>query len=130
MENVLIMDYNADFRYDLEWGQMGEQVVADIVAGDKTEVKSERDMWVRTGNHFVETESRGKPSGICTTQAKYWSVNFFQNDKFMFNLTLTVENMKAIVYENRKKKVSGGDDNTSRGVLVPIKDLIQVWDYL
>jgi hypothetical protein len=48
----------------------------------------------------------------------------------MFNVTLTVENMKAIVYENRKKKVSGGDDNTSRGVLVPIKDLIQVWDYL
>ena len=98
MENVLVMDYNADFRYDLEWGQMGEQVVADIVAGDRTEVKSERDMWVRTGNHFVETESRVKPSGICTTQAKYWSVNFFQSDAFMFNVTLTVKNLKAIVY--------------------------------
>ena len=61
-----IMKHNADFRYDLEWGQIGENTVADIVAGDKTEVKSERDIWLKTGNHFVETESRGKPSGICT----------------------------------------------------------------
>ena len=72
------MKYNSDFTHDLEFGQMGEQTVADIVTGDKTEVKSERDIWVKTGNHFVETESRGKPSGICTTHAKYWSVNFYK----------------------------------------------------
>ena len=35
------MDYNSDFRYDLEWGKSGENVVAEIVEGDKTEVKSE-----------------------------------------------------------------------------------------
>ena len=117
------MDHNADFRYDLEWGKIGENTVAEIVAGDKTEVKSERDIWVRTGNHFVETESRGKPSGICTTHAKFWSINFYQQDKFCFNITKTVEDLKQIVLRYKAKKVAGGDDDTSRGILVPITAL-------
>jgi len=117
------MDHNNDFKYDLEWGQVGENTVADIVAGDKTEVKSERDIWARTGNHFVETESRGKPSGICTTQAKYWSVNFYKDNRFCFNVTKTVSDMKEVVLQHRKAKVQGGDNDTSRGILVPISSL-------
>ena len=120
------MDHNADFRYDLKWGQIGENTVAEIVAGDKTEVKSERDIWVRTGNHFVETESRKKPSGICTTQAKYWSVNFYHQDKFCFNITKTVEDLNEVVLLNKHKRVRGGDNDTSWGILVPIKSLISV----
>jgi len=119
------MKYNSDFRHDLEWGQLGEQVVADIVAGDKTEVKSERDIWSTTGNHFVETESRGKPSGICTTQAKYWSINFYKGEKFCFNLTVTVEDMREIVLKYKHKRVRGGDNNTSWGVLVPVKGILE-----
>ena len=120
------MKHNADFRYDLKWGQIGENTVAEIVSGDKTEVKSERDIWTKTGNHFVETESRGKPSGICTTQAKYWSVNFFHKDKFCYNVTVTVKDLKEIVLKYKSKKVRGGDNNTSWGILVPIRALINV----
>jgi hypothetical protein len=119
------MEYNSDFSYDLKFGQMGEQVVADIVAGDKTEVKSERDLWVNSGNHFVETESRGKPSGICTTHAKYWSINFYKNNKFCFNITVTVKDLKEIVLKYKQRRVRGGDNNTSWGVLVPIKGIIE-----
>ncbi len=119
------MKYNNDFRHDLEFGQMGEQTVAEIVAGDTTEVKSERDIWANTGNHFVETESRGKPSGICTTQAKYWTVNFYRNGVFCFNITLEVKDLKRIVLEHKHNKVKGGDSDTSRGVLVPIKELME-----
>ena len=107
------MKHNADFRYDLKWGQIGENTVAEIVSGDKTEVKSERDIWTKTGNHFVETESRGKPSGICTTQAKYWSVNFFHKDKFCYNVTVTFNDLKEIVLKYKSKNVKGGDNNTS-----------------
>ena len=82
------MDYNSDFRYDLEWGKRGENVVAEIVEGDKTEVKSERDGWSKTRNHFVEFASRGKASGIATTQAEWWTVNFFLHDEFIFNITV------------------------------------------
>ena len=120
------MKHNADFRYDLKWGQIGENTVAEIVSGDKTEVKSERDIWTKTGNHFVETESRGKPSGICTTQAKYWSVNFFHKDNVCYNVTVTVNDLKEIVLKYKSKKVKGGDNNTSWGILVPIRALINV----
>jgi len=123
------MEHNANFRYDLKWGQIGENAVAEIVAGDKTEVKSERDIWTTTGNHFVETESRDKPSGICTTQAKYWSVNFFHNDKFCYNITVTVKDLKKIVLNYKSNKVKGGDNNTSLGILVPIRALINVESY-
>jgi len=123
------MKYNSDFKYDLKFGQMGEQTVAEIVTGDTSEVKSERDLWVSTGNHFVETQSRGKPSGICTTQAKYWTVNFYKSGKFCFNLTLEVKDLKNIVLKHKHNKVKGGDNDTSRGVLVPIKELMEwfIW---
>ena len=46
------MKHNANFKYDLEWGKQGETVVAEIQQGEKTEVKSERDKWIKTGNHY------------------------------------------------------------------------------
>lgn len=119
------MEYNSDFKHDLEWGILGEKTVADIVAGDKTEVKSERDIWVKTGNHFVEIESRNKPSGICTTQAKYWSINFYKDDKFCFNITVTVDDLKKIVLKYKKRRVRGGDNNTSWGILIPITGILE-----
>ena len=124
------MNYNYNFKYDLEWGQVGENTVAEIVAGDKTEVKSERDIWANTGNHYVEISSRGKPSGIQTTEAKWWFINFFNKDKLCFSITVSVESLKKLVKEGRKhkgwKKIPGGDDNTSMGILVPITALIGI----
>ena len=124
------MNYNTDFRHDLEWGQVGENTVAEIVTGDKTEVKSERDIWVGTRNHYVEISSRGKPSGIQTTEAKWWTINFFHKDKFCFNITVSVESLKKLTKEGYKhkgwKKIPGGDNNTSMGILVPIEALIGI----
>jgi hypothetical protein len=124
------MNYNADFRYDLEWGQVGENTVAEIVAGDKTEVKSERDIWANTGNHYVEISSRGKPSGIQTTEAKWWTINFFNKDKLCFSITVATDSLYQLMKEGYKhkgwKKIPGGDNNTSWGILVPITALIGI----
>ena len=124
------MKYNSDFRHDLEWGQVGENTVAEIVAGDKTEVKSERDIWVKTDNHYVEYSSRGHASGIMTTEAKWWTVNFFYEDKFIFNITKSVEDLRKLMKDGHKnknwRKMAGGDNNTSLGILVPIKALIGI----
>ena len=126
------MNYNYNFKYDLEWGQVGENTVAEIVTGDKTEVKSERDRWMTSGNHYVEYKSRGKSSGIMTTEAKWWSVNFFNpdTDKFCFNITISVEDLRKLMKNGHKnknwKKIPGGDDNTSMGILVPIMALIGI----
>ena len=123
------MKHNADFKFDLEWGKQGEAVVADIVAGQSTEVKSERDIWLTTYNHFVEVESRGKPSGIMKTEATWWTVNFYKKDRFLFNITLSVKDLKKMIKLKTFRKIRGGDNNTSWGYLVPIKDLINCMNY-
>ena len=63
------------FDIDLNYGQVREKQVADMLQDKKIEVKSERDMWQRTGNIAVEYESYGKPSGIKATESDYWFHN-------------------------------------------------------
>ena len=55
------------FDLDLQYGQVREQMVADMLQNKKIEVKSERDVWQRTGNIAIEYECYGKPSGINAT---------------------------------------------------------------
>jgi len=126
------MEYNSDFLYDLKVGQAGEKLLAEMLGGtkgDTIEVKSEIDRWVETGNHFVETWSRGKRSGLSTTQAKYWAVNFYKDDEFQHNIILPVDKLKKIIKLYRDtdtiRKKQGGDNNTSEGWLVPSNLLIQ-----
>ena len=123
------MKHNSDFRYDLDTGILGEteygMVLKDLIDG-KHEIKSEQDTWKETGNMFVEYKSRGKDSGITTTQADHWVVSFYKGKKLCFTLSLPIENMKKIArkYYNMGRKTEGGDENTSRGVLVPISSIL------
>ena len=52
------------FDIDLEYGTIREEKVADMLTNKKIEVKSEKDLWQKTGNICIEYESWGKPSGI------------------------------------------------------------------
>jgi len=126
---IFEMKYNSDFRYDLDFGQVGESVVAELLDNSKVEVKSERaesweeeKKWVTTGNHFVEYESRKKPSGIQTTEAKYWFVNFYVGDEMMFGKYISVDRLIIKIKNLECRKVKGGDNNTSMGFLFPIKE--------
>ena len=60
------------FDLDLEYGQIREDKIADMFQNKKIEVKSERGMWMKTGNICIEYQSYGKPSGIAATEADYW----------------------------------------------------------
>ena len=124
------MKHVSNFKKDLEWGKTGERVVADIQEGDSTEVKSERDLWITSGNHFVEVKSRGKPSGIMKTEANFWTVNFYKGDDFIFNITVRTQMLKDMIERNNFRSVPGGDNNTSWGLLVPIKKLIDYNSYI
>ena len=122
------MEHNSDFKYDLKWGQKGESLVADIQSGETTEVKSERNIWAKTGNVFIEFWSRGKPSGILTTESVYWSTNFMLNDKLVCNVTVYTKDLKKLVVNKKDeyRVVDGGDNNTSRGFLIPRIDLLNI----
>ena len=112
------------FDLDLAYGKVREQQVADMLTDKKVEVKSERDMWIRTGNIAVEYESYGKPSGIAATEADYWFHNLCIGDETFATLVFDVPSLKRIIDNlDYKKTVSGGDHNASRMYLLNIQKL-------
>jgi len=112
------------FDLDLAYGKVREQRVADMLTDKKVEVKSERDMWIRTGNIAIEYESYGKPSGIAATEADYWFHNLCIGDDTFATLVFDVPSLKRIIDNlDYKKTVSGGDHNASRMYLLNIQKL-------
>ena len=63
------------FDIDLEYGEIQEDAIANMLQNKKIEVKSERGMWIKTGNIAIEYQSYGKPSGIEATESDYWFHN-------------------------------------------------------
>ncbi len=123
------MEYVSDFKADLVVGKKGEKIIGDLLEGDMVEVKSEIDKWIKSGNHFCEYKSRGKDSGINKTQSKYWTINLYKGKKFCFAISLETARLKKIVEKNKYRSVPGGDNNTSWGWLVPLKDLLDIQNY-
>jgi hypothetical protein len=118
------MNFNNDFRYDLEVGQEGERLVDALFKSKRIEVK--RDSWVgRTGNIAIEYESRGKPSGIATTEAEYWIIIFSREYEDKVMLVLETERLKEVARKYLKEGniKSMGDSNTSKAVLIPLSEI-------
>lgn len=113
------MEYCSNFRFDLKVGQVAEEALAEIFENAKVEVK--RDLKASTtGNLFIEYKSRGKDSGITTSEAEYWC--FALEDVFIIT---KADYLKTLIepLKNTKADVRGGDKNTSRGVLLPLRHL-------
>ena len=114
------MEYCNDFKYDLEVGQVAEKEVGEMLKGKKVEVK--KDLKAKeTGNIFIEYHSRGKPSGIAKTQSDFYC--FVVEDLVVFYPT---EKLKELIRPmiGTSRDVLGGDNNTSKGILFPLKKLI------
>jgi hypothetical protein len=119
------MKYNNDFKFDLEFGvQEGETWFDEIVSNRKFEVKTDR-LSAKTGNIYIEYESRGKPSGIKTTQADYWVYKVTENKAIVIKTEELIQIVRQLIIDKKAiPNVRGGDNNTSIGVLVKIKDLV------
>tara|TARA_R100000734_G_C3239530_1_gene44678 strand:+ start:101 stop:448 length:348 start_codon:yes stop_codon:yes gene_type:complete len=115
------MDYCSDFKYDLKIGQAKEQELSKIFHEKRIEVKLDRKAH-DTGNIFIEYESRNKPSGITTTQAEYYCIVI--NDIYHIIETSKLKD-KCRRYLNTNRDVVGGDNNTSKGILLPSTELLQ-----
>ena len=121
------MEYSSDFKYDLGVGKLkGETKLHTMLEDSKIEVKFDRKTR-DTGNVFIEYESRGKPSGIKTTQADYWA--YFIGDDEVYILSL--EKLKEKIVNLNPPKVMGGDPDpitgkkTSWGFLIKLEELIK-----
>ena len=112
------------FDLDLEYGSIREEKIADMLTNKKIEVKSERGMWMKTGNIAVEYESWNKPSGIRATESDYWFHNLCVGDKEFCTIVFDTNMLKLIVNElDSFKTVAGGDHNASRMYLVSLQKL-------
>ena len=125
MENLAPSKENRKkFDIDLEYGQVREQLVADMLQDKKIEVKSERDMWQRTGNIAIEYQSYGKPSGIDATESDYWFHNLCVGDDTFCTLVFNTDSLKKIIKNlDYKRSVSGGDNKASRMYLLNLQKL-------
>jgi hypothetical protein len=112
------------FDIDLEYGKVREQQVADMLQDKKIEVKSERDVWQKTGNIAIEYECYGKPSGINATESDYWFHNLCIVDETFATLVFDTASLKRIIANlDKKRSVSGGDNNASRMYLLNLQKL-------
>lgn len=112
------------FDLDLEYGKVREKLVADMLQDKKIEVKSERGMWMSTGNIAIEYESYGKPSGIAATESDYWFHNLCIGDDIFATLVFDTKNLKKIIDNlDYKRTVSGGDHKASKMYLLNLQKL-------
>ena len=122
---------NGNFDIDLDFGQVYEEKIRKIFQGKGgIEVKTERDMWKRTGNIAIEVSYRGSPSGLSSTNADWWvhilSDNGEIDTAFMFEVNKLRKKIRRLVSRKEARIVMGGDNNESKIVLVPISKLSQV----
>lgn len=119
--------FNNDSKFDLDlsYGKIFEKQLADILQNSKVEVKSERDIWKSTNNIAIEYESRGKKSGIATTEADYWFHNLVIDGELLATIMIPTKVLKRYIIENKPRVVSGGDDNTSKMFLINLSDLFR-----
>ena len=112
------------FDIDLEYGKVREKQVADMLQDKKIEVKSERDLWQKTGNIAIEYECYGKPSGINATESDYWFHNLCIGEDTFATIVFDTKSLKRIIDNlDYKRSVSGGDNNASRMYLLNLQKL-------
>ncbi len=122
--------YNNDSKFDidLKYAQIFEELFVNIMEGKElVEIKTERDIWKNTGNIAIEWKSRGKLSGIAATKADWWVHFLAEGEKTIGMVMLPVPELKRRIKELKKlniaKETRGGDDDTSRLVLLPLSKL-------
>lgn len=116
------MKFNSDFAYDLKLGQDEEVWLAELLRGKTVEVKRDYKA-AQTGNLFVEYRSRGKASGLATTRADFWA--FILDGQRV--IIVPTEHLKKVAQRayNAGRTIRGGDSNTSEGVLVKVREMVE-----
>ena len=112
------------FDIDLAYGTVREEKIVEMLTDKKIEVKSEKDMWQKTGNICIEYKSYGKPSGIDATESDYWFHNLCIGDDEYCTLVFNTATLKKIVKRlDSFKTVSGGDNRASQMYLLNLQKL-------
>lgn len=117
-------DIKKNFSRDIKRGNEQQQLVMDVFEGESFEIKSDF-MAHRTGNIAIEIECRGKDSGIRTTKSDHWVYKIIKPDIIII---LNTAKLRKFVDENMSnyKVIMGGDDRSSKMMLIPIKEILNM----
>lgn len=118
------------FEKDLDYGKIGEFWADDALSNGTFEVKTERDIWVKTGNIAIEIRGRdGRKSGISVTEADTWiqllSIDGVVKGGFILKVADLKKRMKELYANGTARLVMGGDDNATQMMLIPIDKLFR-----
>ena len=121
------MEYNNDFRYDLEIGRIAEKKLADILENKKIEIKYDL-LASKTGNIAIEYKCRNKLSGISITESDYYCYIIANTQCQDIYIMIETNKLKELCRKyylmNKIKKL--GDNNLSKAVIIPLKDLFSI----
>ena len=121
------LDKPSTFKKDMDYGSGREKRVMDLLhmkAGDKFEVKTERDWWHRTDNTAIEVECNGSGSGITTTKSKYWVQVYADGDEDCAYLIIPTKRLRKIKDKYVHKKKSVGDGKRAKTILIPNSEIL------
>ena len=120
-------EYTSKFDIDLNFGESFEYSLGQILNMGNIEIKTERDIWVDTGNVAIELMNQGNASGLSVTEAEWWAqILSFKGDIKSIILLPVKELKKRVkhsVQHGQGRIVMGGDDNASEIALIPIKEI-------
>ena len=125
------VDYKkSNFDLDLKFGEMGEDYILRVFeSGNKVEVKTERDIWKKTGNIAIEIRFKGRKSGLSITDAETWCHILTYNGKVVGTIVVPVEflkkRVKKLIKDKKAKIKFAGNNEESQVVLLPIK---YIWE--
>ena len=112
------------FDIDLQYGKIREEQVAEMLQNGKIEVKSEKDIWQKSGNLGIEYEIYGKPSVIKATESDYWFHNLCMGDDIYATIVFRTDTLRKIIASlDYVKTVSGGDHCASKMYLLNLQKL-------
>ena len=118
------MKYSSSFTHDLNFGEKAEDLINYMFSdGKHIEVKNDR-LIHKTGNLFFEYESSGKPSGLATTTAEYWIYRIDELDISFIFPTKALKQVCRVYYKENLYLKNGGDNNSSKGFLIPLIKLL------
>jgi hypothetical protein len=113
-------------RWDIDYsrGLVGENLLKDII--ENAEVKTDYE-WQKTGNLFIEFEAwrEGKmqPSGIKTTEAKYWVFVLPVGDKQQILQCFPTSLIRRMC-EGRAEVPMNNGSNPTKGYLIKISEIM------